>query len=297
MKLARPLVFAASALALFISACSQPADVQTPDLRPQFGTAYDDVAYDVALQNDFLYVSGSSGVDAFDFDDQVFLRRFGRDGRAIWSRTFDMGPCTTDDCIDAGRLVRTDGSGNAYLLAVSTQGEDFADVTSLIKYSPSGSRQWRRTLEDADAFSTTIAVTQGGETYVAASLEEPYLAKYASDGTRIWKKPRPAGYPSGLAVASDGSLYAATLTTLSKFSKDGTRLWLRSLPDGSYEGDVAVSGNTVYVASGIYQGTSLTSIALHKYDSQGTRQWQRNIFPVKQLDFGGIAADSQGGST
>ncbi len=49
MKNVRSLLLAASTIALLISACSQPADIQAPTLEPQFGSADDDYGQDVAL--------------------------------------------------------------------------------------------------------------------------------------------------------------------------------------------------------------------------------------------------------
>lgn len=79
MKHARPLLFAASALALFISACSQPADIQAPTLEPQFGTANDDRATFVAVNSAHTHVY-TAGITSRLGDGTLFLRRYNQDG-------------------------------------------------------------------------------------------------------------------------------------------------------------------------------------------------------------------------
>ena len=78
MKIARPLLIAALGLTL-LSACSQ---IPQGSLEPQFGTAANDAAVEIALDKNLghVYVAGNLGKKAF-------IRQYQRDGSLNWERS------------------------------------------------------------------------------------------------------------------------------------------------------------------------------------------------------------------
>lgn len=92
MKNARPLLLAASTVALFISACSQaPANLEGPTLAPQFGSAADDFGGDVALTGtqQVFVLSSQKGYayddkgEAYGLDQKAFLTHYDISGKQV----------------------------------------------------------------------------------------------------------------------------------------------------------------------------------------------------------------------
>ncbi len=81
MRNARPLLIIALGLTL-LSACSQAPKSLQGGLEPQFGTAADDAAVEVALDKNLghVYVAGNLGQKAF-------IRQYKRDGSLNWERS------------------------------------------------------------------------------------------------------------------------------------------------------------------------------------------------------------------
>lgn len=300
-------------LSLFVltllSACSRPSDVAAPDLEPQFGTTGFDVAVAVAASpaHPFVFVTGRSapvGSSTFTF----FVRRYHRDGSFAWERR--SPPFSQEDY--AGGQVGTDAVGNAYTAYSSLSGfggeASGAPANFLSKLSPSGRLLWRRDLDKEVAapagrvgtFTDALATDPAGNTYVsvASVSRRAYLGgslrKYGPGGTLLWELvigETTAERVVSLALASDGSLYAASFVGgaanfLTKYSAEGAVVWRVDVgwdEDFNNLGNVAAGGDAVYVGS-------VTDTVL-KYTPAGERQWRRDLSFSLSPDF---SADDAG---
>lgn len=297
MKHARPLLLAATAVALFITACSQPADIQAPSLEPQFGTVDDDRATFAAVNSAHTHVY-TAGVTSRLGDGALFLRRYNQDGSLSWERR--SKPL---DTLQVGG-VGTDAAGNAYVAYSGT-------AATLSKLNQNGSLLWRKKLAADNTRYNGVYVAasvadNAGNSYVALrnydTLDDAgfdngsQLRKYDTTGKLLWQRAF-GEYFSDLAVASDGSLYSVSRKDdqeplLTKHGTSGTTLWQVPI-DVKADVRVAVSGTAVYVAGGDYEAdTGTFNSLLTKYNAAGGRQWQR----VTGSFFigGGISADSAG---
>lgn len=300
MKYARPLLLAASTVALFISACSTPADLDVPTLEPQFGTVDDDRATFVAVNSAHTHVY-TAGVTSRLGDGTLFLRRYNQDGSLSWERRSE--PLST---IRVGG-VGTDAAGNAYVAYSGT-------AATLSKLNKTGSLLWRKKLAADNTsygrvYVSAFVADSSGNSYVAlqgyrfadegSEEDGSQLRKYDTTGKLLWQRDfgeYDANFQD-LAVGSDGSLYSLSAGSIqailmTRYSAGGTTLWQVPI-DVRSDVSVAVGGNAIYVAGGDYEVDSNTfNGLLTKYNAAGVRQWQR----VTGSFFigGGVSADSAG---
>lgn len=212
MKHTRPLFLAASTLALLISACSQPAEIQTPELAPQYGTVLEDYGSLVAANEaGHLYTLGK--IRDYDDDlqynmyDEPVLKRFDTSGKELWSRKLGV-QCNglNDLCGALNYGLGTDVRGNSYALYGRYYDiEGLAYEATLKKFSPLGTLLWARplykqfevTLED----EMTMATSAKGETFIAyrySNLNDEvsprpttlHLIKYSTGGHLMPKMPQ-----------------------------------------------------------------------------------------------------------
>lgn len=136
MKYTRPLLLAVSTLALFISACSQPADIHAPSLEPQFGSANEDVGVDVAVSAaGHVYALGNQASDVLEGENfQALLRRYDGSGKLLSTKQLATLTCPdVPECETFGaRTLQLDAQGNTYTL-VSQKG-DTGDIRRYAHY-------------------------------------------------------------------------------------------------------------------------------------------------------------------
>lgn len=257
MKFARPLVIAASALALLVSACSQPEDVATPALAPQFGTAFEDRADTVAYdpKRAYSYVAGVDTInrklpnDFIESGGVVFLRRYTKTGGLVWQwrEAVESG---VDPFVNA---TLVNDAGNTYLgwLLYSTDGYLGATV---LKFSPAGKVLYRLSIDngifdlEGDAAGN---IYLSGLTAHDEEVEKYFLRKYDPQGKLVWERLRTfddfggakdgsIAQPSDVGIAEDGSLYVAGHGegdfVLTKYGRAGRTLWQRTVPGSSVVG-------------------------------------------------------------
>ena len=284
----RSLMFVVSALALLISACSQPENLQTPQLEPQFGTKGGDSVEDVAYgQAGMLYVIGlwdSENVGLYPSSTTIqdaFLRRYDRSGNLVWETFFDVEPAYSDTSYVArltAKAVAVDKSGNAIVAWSSTYAtlvydeannrslyEVAATFNYLSKYSPDGTRVWRvYTAPDTANLSNAvndIALDSLGAIYTVSNST---LTKYSSSGTRSWVRTVAANdypYATGVSVSSANNIYLVRGDgEVMKYSSGGTRLWVKSAAlDGYDAGPYKIAAglsDEVYVTGAYFDGYS-----------------------------------------
>lgn len=285
MKHARPLLLAASALFLLISACSQPADIQTPSLEPQFGTAGDDRGENLAVSTRGIY---STGI----WDEKPVVFKFTRDGRLPWLRELTAKP--GDDGVRVYDVAST-SSGQAYVFYASSyeettpNGEHTFTYSTyyLRKYAPEGKVLWERKLtEPSDGFNladNNLGVDSSNNVVVALLNGE--LRKYSASGTLLWSR-NTATDIRDLEVAPNDFIMLTAQTPsdtddddrLMRYSSSGKLIWTKAVP--FYAMKLAVGReNEVYVAGfNFFEPGEIDSEAqLARYNASGTKLWQRRV--------------------
>jgi hypothetical protein len=183
MSHTRPLLLAVSTLALLVSACSQPADVQVPRVMPQFGTAADDSATSVATHSahPHVFVAGTTGTAG----DKAFIRRYNRDGSLAWERLSASRGTRTE----VGG-VGTDVAGNAYIA--------YADLTVVLsKLNKNGGLLWRKQLSEANtSYQRTsldaLTTDSAGNSYVALGSAVSTIRPASCSGSASSATTKPA---------------------------------------------------------------------------------------------------------
>lgn len=253
MKRLRFFFLALFTLAL-LAACSQPADLPTAELEPQFGTADDDYAYEVAThpKHPYVFVAGTrmNEVDSPDHYRRGFLRRYNRDGTLVWERLTPRARFVRGAEIGG---VGTDAAGNVYAIYAG-------DV-------------------DPDPFQ---------------DLWERYLVKFDKDGTQLWRKMLSPSSYSVLAVDGDGSVYVGSSeggAWLQKYTSAGRLVWERGSSSNAWVTDVALSpaGDAYVLIDNRFNSPEGPGHLLQKYNPNGQLQFERKIFwrsEVQGIAFG-----------
>lgn len=298
MRFSRSLLLAALPVTFLVAACSQPADIQAPDLAPQFGTPGSDRGD--AVVNDperaHVYVAGISAANSSGERGTVYLRRYSQNGTLAWKRLIQVATGVDDpDVHVAGRVdgVQVDASGNVYV-GWSREVYDWYNRDAfLLKFNSSGTLLSERYvgshLEDFEVDGVGnlyLAVGNYGD-HPEGAYESYYLRKHDAQGRLVWERSRtydsegqlenpaqaiPAPYDIGLA--SDGSLYVAGSNEnrccsqegapeLSKYSSAGVTLW-----EKPGHGVVTAAGRNFYL---------LTGVNLQKFDPNGVLRWQKTL--------------------
>ena len=244
-----------------------------------FGTAEHEHANGVAVDSsNNVYVTGYSAGN-FDNqtnfgDDDVFLVKYDSSGNKKWSRLFGTAKK------EHGRGVAVDSSGDIYVTGESYGNFDnqtnsgSADMF-LIKYNPSGNKQWSKLLGSAKPDTGRgVAVDSSDNVYVTGEIRG-YFGKQANSGS--------------------ADMF------LIKYNPSGSKQWSRLL--GSTKLDIADgvavdSSNNIYVtgwSEGNFDGKTNAGdhdLFLVKYNSSGNKQWSA-LLGVFEHDAGnGVAVDS-----
>lgn len=314
MKLARPLLIAATALTLFITACSTPNELSAPDLEPQFGTALDDEANVVAADpaHSSVYVAGVDQADPgapFEQGGTVFLRRYTTAGNLVWKKQLAELPY---DAQFAGLGV--DRTGNVYL-AWSKDSTDGYGGGVVSKFSAAGKELFRVAVDNG---VRDFEVDAAGNTYLAGErqcdgpIDRAFLRKYSSSGQLVWNRankyvdcyqrdedivsiPRPLE----LGLAGDGSVYTLGTTTagfvLSKYDNAGRSLWSKPLAGTKLDTGVALTAGAkdAYLV-GYAPTSSYDTIVTQRYSASGSLVWERTLKPSVFTSISEIDADSSG---
>lgn len=307
MKFAKPLLIAASALALLISACSTPTDSV---VKPQFGTVHDDRA-DVTVtdaKRGYTYVAGVAKADpGGEFSGYTFIRRYNQDGSLAWERRSSSN-IGADQA--AARAVRLDAAGNVYL---GYSGDPFDDghlFAFLSKLNPAGTLLYKIYIEKN---IRDIEVDAAGNVYLSGyDLRSPneddifFLRKYDTQGKLVWERlsiqpedsdettnPAPIEAPNSLGLGSDGSLYVTSFgNILTKYSSAGEVIWQKTA--STDHGVATASGQNIYLATNAYMPSGVSSVALQKLNSSGAVIWQKTIPAAEGVFANYLAVDASG---
>jgi uncharacterized delta-60 repeat protein len=249
---------------------------------------------------------------------QAFVTKFAADGSLSWQRTFQAPEqFTTDE--GKGVAVAPDGSVYVTGQTVGVEGD-----VLLLKFSPDGSLEWQRRWDGGGAETgEAVAVGSDGAVYVtggSATLGQfgpLFVLRFAPDGSLVWQRIRSVetggavGTGQGIAVGSDGSIYAAGVSPrpelgdfdmlLLKLDPTGALVWQRTYTSADVadaRGGVTVAADgTVVVVGGLQAVTRRAAVNdtfVAKFGSDGSLIWDRG-FGGDQGDFpGGVATRSDG---
>lgn len=312
----RPALFAATALIFFVTGCSQPEDLNTVPLTPQFGTIAADSAAGLARYSSGVYVVGNTSGNLHAQNKgakDAFIRKVDTRGKLIWGRQF--GTTAYDGATD----VATDSKDNAYVLgttsgvlARSLRGSsDFF----LRKYTATGNVAWTLQFGLDTADIPGGLVVSGKYVYVVGAHRDigRVLYKFNLSNGGTWFKTQFAGdsygnATTGITSDSSGNLYVASSTEVPcgfedyddcsdvlivKLNPLGKRLWSKQLnlpgSDGIAQSNsvaaLASYANDIYLITDAFDVPNDESVTrLMKLDTVGTVKWEKQITSAYSYD-------------
>jgi hypothetical protein len=309
----------------------------------QFGTIEDDkiTALTVDRADDILVVGWTEGSFAADHQGSIdgVLAKYSADGEQLWIKQLELSTPEWD--YPSG--VSVDSANNIFVVgytegSLASASAGFRDYF-LVKFSADGQLLWRRQYggPELDA-AYSIDVDSAGNALIGGftrnSLEgvnqgasDAFVAKYSSEGDRIWVRQigtsKTEGV-SGLAIDSNdniaiggrtsgslGGTYLGTVDTfVAQFSSDGELLWSRQLASTKFERlyDLAVDVADDILVVGHTDGILGTDIGenekfpddpykaqdgfVAKYTPDGEPVWIRQFGSSGLEGIYGVAADS-----
>ncbi len=300
----------------------------------QFGSSGDDFAR--ALAPDGAggvmvggYTHGSLGGPNAGSRD-VFLARYDSAGDRLWIRQF--GTSTGD----SAQALAPDGAGGVMVAGLTTGSLGGPNAGArdvfLARYDSEGDRLWIRQFGTSSGDAAYALAPDGaGGVMVAgdtsgslggpnAGNSDAYLARYDSEGNRLWIRQfgtsdRDAAW--GLAPDGAGGVMVAGWTRgslsgpnagsadvfLARYDNAGNQLWIRQFGTSTYDiahalapdgaGGVFVTGDTVGSLGGPNAGSGDAFVA--RYDSAGNQLWIRQFGTFADDHAGALAPDGAGG--
>jgi hypothetical protein len=263
MKHARSLLLAASTLTFLVSACSQPADIQTPTLISQFGGADDDFGAAVALTTtgQALVLSEQAGNNTAndhesDVYESVLVKRYDSSGKLLLNKTLATQACDYNEqnCDNNGLIawsIHAGFGGYSHALVSSTfvagDAYDMAqhyvykldangNVVTKLSVGASGSNF------DGDFAGNnvvTMTTDDRGNIYVAhrqfdldydtfSGTYTNFTTKYSSNGVKLWQRTSAVGIPMDITVSSSGSVYVVGTKGVARYTNSGNLTWTKS---------------------------------------------------------------------
>lgn len=296
----------------------------------QFGTDHQDIGTDVAADAKGLTVLGSTdgefgGSGGTLGVEDLFVRRYDRDGHVRWTRQFG-----TDVDEDPGAIAAGDGGlfvvGTTFGALQGTNAPDDADAF-VRRYDRSGDAQWTRQFGTGDADSANAVavdatgVTVGGGTdgnlrgQNAGPFTDAYLRRYDLDGRVVWTRQwGKAGDDTVLSIAADGSGITAVGYTnadatgnvpsqafIRRYDRAGHLEWSRVFgsPDSEVAWGVSADGDALTVTGYTFGDLDADNkgsfdVFVRRYDRSGAVVWARQ-FGTASADLGiDVAADGAG---
>jgi hypothetical protein len=234
--------------------------------------------------NGNVYVAGytTGGLDGNTLtgNQDFFVTKYNSSGVLQYTR--QLGVATKDTY---GLSVATDANGNVYVAGSTAGGLDLNTLTGsfdffVTKYDSSGVKQYTRQLgvAGADTLGLSVATDANGNVYVAGytyggldgnsltGTQDFFVTKYDSSGVKQYTR------QLGVAGRNTGGYSVAT----------------------DANGNVYVAGHTTGALDGNTQ-TGFLDFFVTKYNSNGVKQYTRQLGVAGQLTFGrSVATDANG---
>jgi uncharacterized delta-60 repeat protein len=253
----------------------------------QLGTSSEDIGNGVTTDSDNnIYVTGSTagGLDnnTNSGRQDIILVKYNSSGTKQWTQQLGGSE------VDVGNGVTTDSNNNIYVTGStalwysggSPRGLDNntssgATDMFLVKYDSSGSKQWTRQL------GTSFG--ESGLGVMVDSSDNIYVTGNTDGGTLIQPSPGEVDI------------------ILVKYNSSGTKQWTKQLGTSSNESGYGVTvdnSSNIYVtgstSGGLYENTNSGGydVFLEKYNSDGNRQWTRQLGSSSTDQGTGVTVDS-----
>lgn len=294
----------------------------------QFGTLAADKANSVVAEPDgSAYVGGLTlEISSGSAYQKGFLAKYDPKGIQVWLTKFGTGGDTVTGIALApdGSLYAAGYTNSSFPGYVVAGGEDMF----LAKFDPSGNQLWVRQLGTPQYDRLySVAASSDGSIYIAGNTlgsfpgfsnlgaNDFFLAKYDAGGNAVWLKQYGAtgdDHLTGLAIGSDGSIYAAGFTNspiagdanqvnfrtyLSRTDKDGNLIWAKKFAVGVNDFPNSISAapdGAVYVGGYSYITGTATDAFLAKFDGSGANSWLRVISTSGDDSINGISLAPDG---
>jgi hypothetical protein len=285
----------------------------------QFGTDTYDRSYDIATDSkDNIYLTGSTdgdiaGNNAGRYD--AWVAKYDSNGDRVWIQQF--GTSEAEESLG----IAIDSSDNVYLTGY-TSGDLAGNSDAWVsKYSSNGDRIWFKQFGSAnDDSSSGIAIDSSNNVYLTGytfgdlagtnpGSSDAWIAKYSSNGDRVWIKQfgsSSSDYSNDIAIDSKDNIYLTGTTTgdlaetnttnsydawVTKYSSNGDRVWIKQFGSSGWdfsEGIAIDSNDNIYLTGstdGTLAGNNLgwSDVWVARYDRNGDRVW------IKQ--FGSSSSD------
>jgi uncharacterized delta-60 repeat protein len=265
------------------------------------GIDTEDRGYAVAMASDGNIVA--SGSLQLDGGGRVgWLRKYSPTGKRIWGKRIKVG---RQKLFNSATGVAVTGDGSVYVCGTYKVKASGIYNIWLARYTAEGNLVWCRkwgAKAGIDDRANAVAAGPGNKIYVTGKTvgaglnNDLVVLKYDSAGKRLWVRrfDGSAGYDdggSGVAVASDGSIYVSGSTQYDTESYE-TDIWLlKLLPargklewvkqvhgagngPSSGTGVAVTSRGQVYICGSIDTTTEGINGWLAKYKSGGTKVWE-----------------------
>ena len=296
----------------------------------QFGTGAQDAGHDLAADAGGLTVLGStdgsfSGSGGTLGIDDLFVRRYGRDGHVKWTRQFGT---SVDE--DPGAIAAGDGGlfvvGTTVGALTGTNTPDDPDAF-IRRYDRSGHVEWTRQFGTTDGDSADAVAVDGGAVFVgggtdgnlrganAGPFTDAFLRRYDTTGHVVWTRQwGQEGDDQVLSVAADASGVTAVGYThadamgnepsqafIRRYDRAGHLQWAKIFgsPDSEIAWGVAADGKALTVTGYTFGDLDADNkgsfdVFVRRYNRAGTAVWKRQ-FGTTQADLGiDVAADGKG---
>jgi len=270
-------IFALALLFLFQGFSMNRALGQNIEWTRQFGTADNDVAYEISVDASGVYVAGrTSGAlpgQTSSGNGDAFIRKYDANGNEVWTRQFGTAGG------DLARGISVDASGVYVCGTVSDAlpGQtSIGDIDAFVrKYDVNGNEVWTRQFGTASgAYAADIFVDATG-VYVTGDVNGALPGQTSSGNADVFVR---------------------------KYDVNGNEVWTNQF--GSAGGDNAteifVDASGVYVSGftfGALPGQTLLGAPdafIRKYDANGNEVWTRQ-FGTASADYArGISVDASG---
>ena len=203
----------------------------------RYGSTGDDIGWSVAVDSFGQIIVGGSYSGTVSFggpnfvsagSSDIFMLKLISTGAHQWSKSF--GPTGADNCFG----VTVDATGNAIFTGYFQSTVNFGggNLTSagsadvfLAKYDSNGNHRWSQrfggtgfehgyavdaALDGSDEIALTgdIASTTdfGGGAFTVTGLRDPFMARFAADGSHLWSRTLGASYGEVRCAACDNKL-------------------------------------------------------------------------------------------
>ena len=309
----------ASAHYLFIPFSPSSANVDWIRFVPTGSSTTSGITYG---RDQFIYIVGNLERSVLDGqinsgNGDAFVTKYSLDGNKAWTRL--IGSKSKDRAYE----ITTGNDGASYIAGQTASYELEGQFNSgyndtlISKFNSDGGKVWTRlfgTKEDdaATALTTGIDGSIYISGYTSGSLDgqtnsgerDAYLAKFTSDGTKIWTRLLGTSKDESaqaLTSGTDGSIYVGGNTKgnldgqinsgdidvfITKYNPDGSKAWTRLI--GSSGVDIASALTTgidgsIYISgytSGSLDGqtnSGKNDAFITKYNPDGSKSWTRLI--------------------